>query len=1305
MKKRLLSFLISTAMTLTFLQGFPITRVKAVTTHDISSASIDITTGGEHEITGITTANAITVNSTDDVKIILNNVNIDVSATEEACAFKIANNAGNVTVDLKGTNALKSGAGCAGLQKNPTNTKSLTITSTDGTGSLTATGGYQGAGIGGGSNGSVSNITISGGNVTAQGAAGIGGGMYGSGSDITISGGTVNATGDNAGIGHGGGETGSSSNIKITGGSVKASSFGCTPINDTNTVEKTTITLDGVSAETAVTATSLTGYGTNGVKTDTSGKLYFYLPVSTEVTSVTTAAGTYKGTVTTKADGTATGTFTLQVIPPTISDKNFYANGCPIIIAAGTGDTTTIYWDKNGDGIKDAADTAVSGAENADLSSYIIYGGSETDALTGGTKITMTGGKVSSVIGGGKDGSTTSTSVNINGGTVLFIVCGGGWSGKVSGDTNVNINGGFLNNIVCGGVTMGSDVSGNTNVNINGGTIAGSINHPDIPTNGTAAVKKTTITLDGVLAETALTATSLTGYGTNGVKTDASGNLYFYLPVDTTVTSVTAGGKTYTGTVTTTADGTATGTFTLQAISPTVSGTSVYANGNPIIIAAGTTEGTTTIYWDKNGNGTGDSGEEIADSVKEKDLSSYSIYGGCKTDALTGDTKITMIGGTVNFVYGGGESGTVTGNTSVTISGGTVSGYVYGGGYNSAVSGKTTVNISGGMINSTVYGGGDSGTVTGNTEVTISDGTLNDVYGGGNSGTVTGSTTVNISGGQARNVLGGGNSTTATVGSTNVNISGGMFVYGIFGGGLQGKVTGAASVTISGGTINGGVTDGGLVSDATVGTKNLKITGGTILDTITGSPINDTNTVEKTTITLDGVTAKTSVMATSLTDSYGIKDVKTDASGKLYFYLPVGTTVTSVTTAAGTYKGTVTTTDDGTATGTFTLQVISPTVSGTSVYANGCPIIIAAGTTEGYTTIYWDKNGNGKGDSGEEISGATNVDMSGYLIFGGCKTDAFIGNTKITMTGGKVSRVFGSGNDGAVTGNTSVTINGGTVTYVYGGGNFGTVSGSTTVTINGGTIEKTVLGGGSNGDVSGSTTVTMTGGKVGTVCGGGASGKVTGSATVNISGGTVEGNVFGGGSNTSSDVGSTKITMTGGTVGTVYGGGDNGTVSGDTSVTIGGGMINGTIFGGGNFGTVSGNSTVTINGGTVGYNLLGGGENSAATVGSTNVTINGGTIMGNVDSETYVSGTKALKITGGAIRGAVTGTAKNGLGTTVYKATITLDGVTAETAVTAISLDTTYGIKDIKTDASGIFCLYLPENIQVTSVTAGGKKY
>ena len=181
-------------------------------------------------ITGSSTTNTVTINA--DAKqtanVTLSGVNIDVSGTggdfDSGSAAVSTSGDGNVTIELDGTNTVRSGYDRAGLEKN--NTGSLTITDVNNNnGSLDATGGDGGAGIGGGFGGAGSDITISGGKVSAMGGdggAGIGGGRDGSGSNITISGGSVTATGGVGGAGVGGGSGGSGSNITITGGSVTA---------------------------------------------------------------------------------------------------------------------------------------------------------------------------------------------------------------------------------------------------------------------------------------------------------------------------------------------------------------------------------------------------------------------------------------------------------------------------------------------------------------------------------------------------------------------------------------------------------------------------------------------------------------------------------------------------------------------------------------------------------------------------------------------------------------------------------------------------------------------------------------------------------------------------------------------------------------------------------------------------------------------------------------------------------------------------------------------------------------------------
>ena len=171
------------------------------------------------------------------LKLTLKDVKIDVSDTGsywvEGKAALSVQGKGNVEIELDGNNELKSGVQRAGLEKN-TSTSTGTLTLKDdkeaGSGSLKATGGKYGAGIGGGEYYSGENITITGGRVNATGgwgSAGIGGGNYGrgnygSGKNITIKGGTVTAKGGDCGAGIGGGNGGIGENIQITDGTVNA---------------------------------------------------------------------------------------------------------------------------------------------------------------------------------------------------------------------------------------------------------------------------------------------------------------------------------------------------------------------------------------------------------------------------------------------------------------------------------------------------------------------------------------------------------------------------------------------------------------------------------------------------------------------------------------------------------------------------------------------------------------------------------------------------------------------------------------------------------------------------------------------------------------------------------------------------------------------------------------------------------------------------------------------------------------------------------------------------------------------------
>ena len=174
-------------------------------------------------ITGTSKENNVTINaeSGQTASVTLSGVNIDVRDKGKAAVSTTGE--GNVSIELNGESTLRSGYEHAGLEKN--NGGSLTIADEDKNGKLTAWGGQQGAGIGGGSGKDGSNIFITGGGVNAIGglaAAGIGGGLGGNGSNITISGGKVGATNGLNGAGIGGGQHGSGSNITISGGEVNA---------------------------------------------------------------------------------------------------------------------------------------------------------------------------------------------------------------------------------------------------------------------------------------------------------------------------------------------------------------------------------------------------------------------------------------------------------------------------------------------------------------------------------------------------------------------------------------------------------------------------------------------------------------------------------------------------------------------------------------------------------------------------------------------------------------------------------------------------------------------------------------------------------------------------------------------------------------------------------------------------------------------------------------------------------------------------------------------------------------------------
>ena len=178
---------------------------------------------GVFVITGTSTTNKLVIkgDSGTAANVYLKDLHITVSS---GAAVSVS---GDVDLYIEGSSVLQSGENCAGIQKEDDG--QLTI---DGSGSLEATGGESGAGIGGASGKPGNNITINGGTITASGkagngwGAGIGGGKGQGGSNITIRGGNVKAIPGAEAAGIGGGFKGNGTDISIEGGTVYAESGG-----------------------------------------------------------------------------------------------------------------------------------------------------------------------------------------------------------------------------------------------------------------------------------------------------------------------------------------------------------------------------------------------------------------------------------------------------------------------------------------------------------------------------------------------------------------------------------------------------------------------------------------------------------------------------------------------------------------------------------------------------------------------------------------------------------------------------------------------------------------------------------------------------------------------------------------------------------------------------------------------------------------------------------------------------------------------------------------------------------------------
>lgn len=549
---------------------------------------------------------------------------------------------------------------------------------------------------------------------------------------------------------------------------------------------------------------------------------------------------------------------------------------------------------------------------------YQFYFSSNSGTIYASRTLVIEGG-IFSDVAGGLDSETTSINhdkftLRIKGGTINGAVFGAAQYANAWGNRRFVITGGDFQGWIAGGANGTQEtrgtltgisyvyVGGNANVTgdntVMNRAIGGNVFGAGCGYSTTSSSGQVTGGTNVVIADNAVIQRGVYGGGSYGFTTSTA-NVYIL------------GGK-----INAQAGGVNGTTYTANIKGGVFGGACQNRGGiTNVTMKDGTVNG--SLYGGSNYTGTiaGLATVSISGGVAEN------VYGGGlgASTSMEAGTVVNVSNGTINNnVYGGGEEGTVTGNTNVTVSGGTmknVFGAGKGGNTTAQVSGQTFVTVSGGTVSESVYGGGENGDVmfgqtAGHGQVIFTLSRTNTGWGGSyensgwnhgaylavkvgdgaeqqlklNSGT---STTVAMSvpaettvtwtwhrgeswyygyyeaGSNCRfsiayedgtTILGNqnnpadgttGNFTTDPepdpVMASTVTVSGGNITGDVFGGGRMGKTGGSTEVDIKSGTIRGSVFGGAYGSSGTVfvaGMHSVNIMGGRIFGNVYGGSRN-----------------------------------------------------------------------------------------------------------------------------------------------------------------------------------------------------------------------------------------------------------------------------------------------------------------------------------------------------------------------------------------------------------------------------------------------------------------------------------
>ena len=378
---------------------------------DIMKDGITVNTEGKDSTANITLDN-VTVNAKNEEKGDIGGSGLKV------------NGDGTTKIELNGDNTLNAGFCHAGLEKDDVHgtgklvikddynddgsakTGSETVT----TGSLTATGSGQSAGIGSCVGRDTSNIEITGGKITAQGddGAGIGSGDAGrlsaNANNIEISGGDITAIGDSSGAGIGSGFTGSTS-IKISGGTIHASSNSGAGIGSGE---------QGAGADVTITGGTIYADGDSGIGTGYNCRGGAKIYISDETGDTLILASGVRGIGSGGAPDSDDDLYDI-----TIDGGEIHANGGIGIGGDGSG-SNRVDIKINGGKIFAYGGKGDAGIGNG-WDSFGYYGQGTTNISITGGEVTAIGGEGAAGIGDGWSNYDSKVNVNITGGTIKAV--------------------------------------------------------------------------------------------------------------------------------------------------------------------------------------------------------------------------------------------------------------------------------------------------------------------------------------------------------------------------------------------------------------------------------------------------------------------------------------------------------------------------------------------------------------------------------------------------------------------------------------------------------------------------------------------------------------------------------------------------------------------------------------------------------------------------------------------------------------------------------------------------------------------